>query len=452
MFDTDLTALDADMTLSELAAARALAERAEVRVMEAATHWADLHGVVDTTVQDRVALPGTERLVLLGGEGTPEVSEFATTELGAVLALSAASADRLVAAALDLRHRLPRLWSRVLAGEVKPWMARRVAEVCRDQPASVAAAVDRKTAPWADRVSMGRLEAIVTAAVLAADPAAAAERARRAAAETGVWLQPSTDAGIKHISILAEAPDAIWFDASLDRVADSLGRFGDARSKDARRAAAIGVLARPQLALDLFDQTAAAVAGEPDDWSGDAESSPAPYPSRRPGGLDSRPPVTLYVHLTDDTLRTGTGVARLEGVGPVLVDQIRRWLGHTNVTVRPVLDLAGQTPVDAYEIPDRLRDAIHLRSPVDVFPYATNASRRRDLDHTIAYVAPDDGGPPGQTRADNLGPMTRRHHRAKTHGRWRVSQPFDGVFVWRSPHGRHFLVDHTGTQPSTLAS
>ncbi|MBA2773711.1 MAG: hypothetical protein H0U36_06660 [Nocardioidaceae bacterium] len=69
---------------------------------------------------DRVALPGTERLVLLGGEGTPEVSESATTELGAVLALSAASADRLVAAALHLRHRLPRLWSRVLAGEVKP--------------------------------------------------------------------------------------------------------------------------------------------------------------------------------------------------------------------------------------------------------------------------------------------------------------------------------------------
>ncbi|MEP6666542.1 MAG: hypothetical protein ABJA81_08860, partial [Nocardioidaceae bacterium] len=66
--------------------------------------------------------------------------------------------------------------------------------------------------------------------------------------------------------------------------------------------------------------------------------------------------------------------------------------------------------------------------------------------HTIGYVSPDDGGPPGQTALENLGPMIRFHHRIKTHGRWQVAQPFNGVFVWRSPNGRYFLVDHTGTQ------
>jgi hypothetical protein len=116
------------------------------------------------------------------------------------------------------------------------------------------------------------------------------------------------------------------------------------------------------------------------------------------------------------------------------------------VTVKPVLDLADQTPVDAYEIPDRLREAIHLRNPVDVFPYATNTSRRRDIDHTIPYRPPDHGGPPGQTRVDNLGPMTRFHHRIKTHSRWQLRQPFPGVYLWRSPHGHHYLVDHTGTR------
>ena len=116
-----------------------------------------------------------------------------------------------------------------------------------------------------------------------------------------------------------------------------------------------------------------------------------------------------------------------------------------------MIDLKDQVPVDAYEIPDRLREATQLRSPVDVFPYATNTSRRRDLDHTIPWRPPDrDGlpGPPGQTRLDNLAPLTRLHHRIKTHSTWRVAQPFNGVFVWRSPHGHHFLVDHTGTRPA----
>jgi hypothetical protein len=41
--------------------------------------------------------------------------------------------------------------------------------------------------------------------------------------------------------------------------------------------------------------------------------------------------------------------------------------------------------------------------------------------------------------------MVTFHHRIKTHGRWQLRQVFNGVFVWRSPHGRLFLVDHTGT-------
>lgn len=140
-------------------------------------------------------------------------------------------------------------------------------------------------------------------------------------------------------------------------------------------------------------------------------------------------------------------MARVEGVGPVTVEQVKTWLRHCQVSVKPVIDLAAQAPVDSYEIPDRLREAVHLRSPVDVFPYATNTGRSRDIDHTRPYVPPDDGGPPGQTAMENLGPMTRFHHRIKTHGRWRVVQVFDNVFLWRSPHGCNYIVDATGTRP-----
>ena len=33
-----------------------------------------------------------------------------------------------------------------------------------------------------------------------------------------------------------------------------------------------------------------------------------------------------------------------------------------------------------------------------------------------------------------------------THGRWQLQQPFPGIYLWQSPHGSIFLVDHTGTR------
>ena len=134
-------------------------------------------------------------------------------------------------------------------------------------------------------------------------------------------------------------------------------------------------------------------------------------------------------------------IARLEGHGPVTEAWITRVLGpRAKVKITPVLDLAGQAPVDAYEIPTRHRQAVHLITPADTFPFASSLSRDKQVDHTIPF---DQGG---QTGIGNYGPMTTRHHRIKTHGRWQVQQPFPGIYVWRDPHGTYYLVDHTGTR------
>ncbi len=439
MFDIDFTALDADGTLATAGTARAVAERAEVVVLQAAAHWADLHGDLDHDHDGR-SLPGMEQLGQLGGDGTPGVAEFAPAELGAELAMSPFAARQLIADALDLRHRLPLLWARVQAGEVKPWIGRKTAEATRDTSADVAAAVDRRVANWAHSLSWGRLENMIAAAIIAADPAAATEAAEATERSQGVWVGRSSEHGIKDIYIRTEAPNAIWFDASIDRVADSLAALGDTDAKDIRRAKAVGVLAQPQQALNLFDITARLAAG------GDAGADKPTTSAVSGRGVDPRPPATLYVHVSEDSFtRDADGVARFEGVGPVAIDQAKKWLSHCQVTLKPVIDLANQAPVDSYEVPDRLREAVHLRSPVDIFPYATNTTRRKEADHSDPYVDPGDGGPPGQTRLDNLAPLVKFHHRIKTHGRWQVRQVFNGVFVWRSPHGRLFLVDHTGT-------
>ena len=44
---------------------------------------------------------------------------------------------------MELAYRLPRVWARVLAGEVAVWKARRIAQATASLPPEGAAAVDR---------------------------------------------------------------------------------------------------------------------------------------------------------------------------------------------------------------------------------------------------------------------------------------------------------------------
>ena len=82
-----------------------------------------------------------------------------------------------------------------------------------------------------------------------------------------------------------------------------------------------------------------------------------------------RPQATLYVRISEESLRSGTGVAVCGGtrgagsVGVVTVQQVAELLGHCRVTVRPVLDLRDQLPVDAHEVPTRMREALKLSRP-----------------------------------------------------------------------------------------
>ncbi|MEU0092282.1 hypothetical protein [Kribbella sp. NPDC006257] len=126
----------------------------------------------------------------------------------------------------------------------------------------------------------------------------------------------------------------------------------------------------------------------------------------------------LTIHITDETLRTGQGIARIEGYGPVYTHQLEELLGHHRIVVRPVNDLNTPISVHSYEIPDRLRDQINLRYPIEQFPYGTTeTTTTTDLDHIQPYH-PANTEP--QTRTDNLNPLRRYNHRLKTHGAWNV--------------------------------
>src|SRR3954451_12100132 len=116
------------ITRTELVLAAARANRTETTELEVerpllALEWAELHpgDDVDETV------PWAERDLKIAGEGAPTVAEFSIAEFALAVGLSTDQGVAYVGDAVELCHRLPRTWGRVLAGEVVAWKARKVA-------------------------------------------------------------------------------------------------------------------------------------------------------------------------------------------------------------------------------------------------------------------------------------------------------------------------------------
>ena len=444
MFDGDVGGLDAAGAFAAAAELRATADHPEARLLQVAAHIADLHpGPEHATARTPLGgvLPGMERAVVHGGDGCPAMAEFAADELGAAIGISSGAAQALIGDALALRHRFPRTWARVLAGEVTAWRARKIATACLALSREAAALVDARVHQIVQSVTPWRLDQILKAAVIQADPDRARADADRAARERGVWVGQSDLHGTKTLVMKAAAGDVIRFDAATDHIADLLETLGDPDTRDARRAKAVGWLADPQAALALWDTCRTPDHDTPTtDAAGRRDALAGRLDNIRRGGTVQS---ILHVHLTDHTLATGHGVLRVDHLGPLLATQLGELLGHRRFVVKPVIDLHEQISVDAYEIPDRIREHLQLRYPTCVFPWCNRPSVDCDLDHIVPY---DDTGPPGQTSTENLAPGCRRHHRAKTHGGWRYQRLPDGAFEWTSPHGARYRVDHTGTQ------
>ena len=396
-----------------------------------AYEWARLH--------DRSRHPGLSAsdFTALGAEGR-EVYEYAAAELGLALELHPLSAQRLMADALDLVDRLPYVWAALDAGRLEDWVGRKIAQATRELRHDQALWVDAALADVLGSLPPGRLLTVVEARVLEADQARAERLAEQARRERLVKLGRDNEHGVRGLAIRADAADALRFYKTVDHLAHLLtahdGSAGDdkagAESMDELRARAVGILANPLTALRLRIG-----ADEHDTPEQVAEAV------RCLGPAKVRPRSMLYLHIDPGTL-DGRGVARAEELGALTRDQLLRLLGHEHVTVRPVIDLRQQTASDNYEVPARISEHLHLTKPADVFPYAESLSRLLDQDHTVAYQA---NGPPGQTVVDNLGKLTRRHHRVKTHAGWTVEQRTGGVYVWTTPHGRVRVTDGLGT-------
>jgi hypothetical protein len=435
----DLSGLDADGLLAAASEAVRARRLAEVRDLEVVAQWAAVHSGDPTHAWDA--------LVQLGGEGTPSVQDSCLGEIALARGTGVTATSNALADVLDLLHRLPETWAVCAGGAAELYVARRVAKLSRHLPADGVGVVDRAIARIIAHEAGGRVLAVAEAKIIEADPGLHDERVEAERRRRYVSSGRTDEYGLRTVIARVEAGDAVWVEAIVARTAEILTPRYPEATADEVRSIAFGWLARPAELLQLLL--------EHRDPQETLELDTAPEPSRAtafPADLldalrsvdlsPMAPKAVLYVHLHEAAVRGAGGVARVEGLGPVTLTGLQSLLARTHLTVRPVLDLSERVRTTAYEHPESLKERVHLTTGGDYWPYATSASRRVDYDHPTPY---DDTGPPGQTGSHNSGPLGRRHHRWKTHAGYRARQCGQGRYVWLTPHGLGFLVDHRGT-------
>ncbi|GAA4678293.1 HNH endonuclease signature motif containing protein [Nocardioides nanhaiensis] len=373
-----------------------------------------------------------DRWLSVAGPGAPVVSEFAVMELASTLGMGTDAGFTLVGRVLELKYRLPRLYQRVEQLQLPVWKAFELADLTQPLTAEAAEHVDRQVEAVAGKVGKRAMERLIAETQARFDPNAAAEAAakKRERRFFDIGEGRRTDstagtledlAGTVEVSGCLDAADAADLEAAIRNTSRALAAAGCEDSLDVRRAAAVGELARNQLALDLD--------------TGEIVEQAAH------GGRG----VELVVHLSDEAFTAaGFMVGRLENTQtPVSAEVIREWCGSAaRITVRPVIDLNGAVHVEQYEVPKRIKQQrSRWTDPRCVYPHCNRPADRCDCDH----IQPFERG--GATCSCNLAPLCRRHHRFKTHGAVTYRRIGPGAYEWEFQTGMTIVRDHLGTQP-----
>lgn len=269
----------------------------------------------------------------------------------------------------------------------------------------------------------------------------AAEANRRAAAEgRHVRLEP-VENGMAYLTAYLTAADAAAVWAAVDQAGTAIHRTpGESRTLGQARADALVALATGRLVPD---------ARHDDDTTTAPETASGTTPGTGTGTgtgtklrvVEVRPQVRVTVSAAT-LLGLDDAPGDLTGYGPITA-QVARTLAQDGTWQRLVTDPVTGVLVDwsttTYTPGKVLRRAVEARDGTCTFPMCDRPAERGDLDHITPFNHhhPPNPQAPGQTRAENLHALCRRHHRAKTHGGWRPERdPTTGTTTWTSPTGR----------------
>ena len=400
--------LDPAGVLEAAADAEQAERRAAFRKLQLAAHWADLHpATTDTGVETFGGRPSwrTSR----SAATAPLVAAFTPEPFALALGMSPAAGAQLIADALDLRHRLPLLWKRVRRLEVPAWQARRVARQTHRLPKVAAIWVDEQVA---DRGTCGPVvvDRLVAHAIAAYDPETHEDREDDARAGWDVTLTHPDATDFLGTSHLEATGDTLVLKAFYDQVcgiAHQLFLDGDTSPLGVRKIKALGILT-----------------GQP--------RGPASRRSRCTPGS------------TPTTSSAATPLGRRAD------REARRrhphqdpGLGRPPPGRHPTRPQHG--PPGRRRLPRPTRMDARPRRPPRRPLRLPQMPRRRPVLRPRPF---DPLRPERTTRPNhpaNLACLCRRHHRAKTTGRWRYLRTPDGDYQWHGPYGSTYLVTAQGT-------
>lgn len=374
---------------------------------------------------------------------TPAVDWSAFAPMAAAMGRSTAAGKSLVNDALVLASRLPLLFEAVQRGQVEVWRARRIAQAVRMRPVDVAEEVDEKVTPIADSIGLTRLEAIIDEVMLRLhaeereiEIASARESYGMELSESFHGFHGGQNTPVAELRICGDIKDLGAFEAMASKIARILGEQQRTEgvfpeSLEVRKARAVGILADPQLALELL-------------MGGSLENC------RTIHGIQ------LVVHMSpdqaDEMASSFDPVVSVDGaLRGRLAEQVAEWCNRpeSSFSVLPVVDLNQHAESMSSSVSEALARRAKLRAPTCVFPFCDRPSRSCDVDHRIPTG--EGLGQHGASCDCNLVPLCRHHHRLKTFAGWFYTPIEESVWLWTDPHGRSYLRDRHSTRDVTAA-
>ncbi len=351
-----------------------------------------------------------EALAALAGLESTEDDLLTQVDAACALSVAGVTAQRRIDVARALATRLPVARERLASGRLGyPHVCAIVDELLAADDNLARAAEAQLFAKLRDDVvyTPGQLRRRLRRIVLSLDSEAARARQEAAAQEVGVSLSPEAD-GMAVIVGQLEAADAMVVWEGLTATARKLRDPGQRRSLDYWRAQALIGWASAALA----DPDLPATQGK------------------------ARRSVAVVIDLPT-LLGLADHPAELAGYGPIPASVARalttdaEWQRWVRDPVSGHLLDVGRT---SYRPSQPMREYVIARDGRCTFPGCSLPAWRCDLDHEVGWA---DGG---ATASANLQALCRRHHSAKTSGRWTMKRAVDGVANWTRAGGRPYAV------------
>lgn len=344
------------------------------------------------------------------------VEDSVCQEVATAMRVSTMTARRRVEIARDLSYKLASTRHSLREGRCSYAHAAVVSEECAQLDPEQARAVEARGLGRIGRQTPGQLRRTIRRVVVSIRPPDPVEVIEAEFARREVLLVPEGSV-MATITATLPAPDALEVWNALTSCALRDERKDDPRTMAHKRADALT------------------------SWARHALSDPQLPTMQGKKRLETQLVISwdTLIGLNDDS-------ADLIGYGPIpaiyaraLAVESPAWRRLvTDPVTGHLLDYATRT----YKPPAALREFVIARDRTCQFPGCQTPGWRCDIDHVEPWTGDADGG---QTKADNLITLCRRHHRLKTHNNWRVrirkpqdgrSDPPETVIEWTSPHGQ----------------